>query len=226
MNLPELAADDPDGAQRNLDMCMQHWSHKRFYVQHFSALYDQVQTDLYRGDPESAWRRIAQRQGAIVRSMLMRVQLSRAYAHQTRARCALAMADSGRNARAMLQLAQRDAQRVEREGQAWTLPLAELLYAAVAASRDQKPQAITFLEKAIVHFERVDMVLYAAVVRRRLGQLVGGSAGRELLQRAEDWMASQKVVNPDRFTHAFAPGFPLDTPPLERAGEVTGYTDG
>ena len=163
MNLPEWAADDPAGAERNLESCMQLWTHKRFHVAHLSALYDQVQTDLYRGDPGSAWQRIAQCQGAIVRSMLMRVQLSRA--------------SPTRHARSLRWPWPMSA-RILGPCSAWLngTPVVSSVRDRPGRSRwpncctlrwprrgGRSREAIALLEKAVVHFQRVDMVLYAAV---------------------------------------------------------------
>lgn len=210
MNLPSLAADQPDTAQQILDDCMRHWSDSRFFVQHFSALHDQIQIDLYRGDPAAAWTRILGHRRAVARSLLMRVQLSRAFTYQTRARCALAMAQRLENPRSLLRLAEKDALRVKREGQHWTLPLAELLLAAVAAARGQTPLTIELLEKAVIHFDKADMVLYAAVSRRQLGIMCGGRSGAELIATARRWMNQQGVADLNRLCQMCAPGFPRE----------------
>jgi len=52
------------------------------------------------------------------------------------------------------------------------------------------------------------MLLYAAVAGRRRGQLLGGDAGRELVQNAETWMIGQGIRNPARWSAMYAPGFP------------------
>ena len=64
------------------------------------------------------------------------------------------------------------------------------------------------LEKAVVHFDRADMVLYAAIARWQLGKIQGGPAGEALVAAARDWMQSQGVVCPERLCRLFAPGFP------------------
>ena len=57
-------------------------------------------------------------------------------------------------------------------------------------------------------FEAVDMGLFAAAARRRLGTLLGGDAGRALIAQADAWMAAQEVRNPARMAAGLAPGFP------------------
>jgi len=54
------------------------------------------------------------------------------------------------------------------------------------------------------------MQLYAAVSRRRLGALVKGDRGRELLRQSDEWMAAQDVRNSALLTRMLAPGFPGD----------------
>ena len=54
------------------------------------------------------------------------------------------------------------------------------------------------------------MLLCASVAELRLGQLLGGTDGRVLIDRAEAWLTSQSVRRPDRVADLFAPGFRLD----------------
>ena len=51
------------------------------------------------------------------------------------------------------------------------------------------------------------MLLYAAAARRRLGEMLGGDEGRALVETADAWMRSETIVNPERMTEVFAPGF-------------------
>jgi len=50
--------------------------------------------------------------------------------------------------------------------------------------------------------------LFATVARRQRGQLLGGAAGRELVQEADAWMTDQGIHNPVRWSAMYAPGFP------------------
>jgi len=51
------------------------------------------------------------------------------------------------------------------------------------------------------------MNLYAAAARRRLGEIVGGERGQELITDADAWMERQKIKNPEKLTRMLAPGF-------------------
>jgi hypothetical protein len=56
-------------------------------------------------------------------------------------------------------------------------------------------------------FERADMRLYAAAARHRLGNLLGGERGQQLVAEAEAWMTEQRIKNPAAMTRMLAPGF-------------------
>ena len=71
-------------------------------------------------------------------------------------------------------------------------------------------RAREFLGRAIVRATAADMALVESSARRRLGQLVGGDEGADLVREAEGWMRSQGVANPARTTELFAPGFDFD----------------
>ena len=56
-----------------------------------------VQTALYRGDAEAAWRLLLEQQSMLRRSLMTRVQVFRIESLYLRARSALAMAAGNRN---------------------------------------------------------------------------------------------------------------------------------
>jgi eukaryotic-like serine/threonine-protein kinase len=49
--------------------------------------------------------------------------------------------------------------------------------------------AARLLDEAASRPEAVDMGVFAAAARRRLGQLLGGERGQTLMDQADDWMA-------------------------------------
>jgi hypothetical protein len=51
------------------------------------------------------------------------------------------------------------------------------------------------------------MTLYAVVARHRLGEMIAGDRGRELREKANEWMSGQLIKNPARIMNLMAPGF-------------------
>ena len=50
------------------------------------------------------------------------------------------------------------------------------------------------------------MKLYAAVAKRRLGEITGGVDGQRLIDEADRWMREQKIKVPEKITRMLAPG--------------------
>jgi serine/threonine protein kinase len=203
-HLTWLATDDPEGAASDLRGLMERWSRQGFHVQHLTGLMGQLQIDLYSGDGAAAWQRIMAEWPALAGSLFLRVQVVRIFMVHLRARSALAAAGKQPS---LLRAAERDARRLEKENMAWSVPLAQLIRAGVAASRGDRSRAEALLAKAVTGFDAADMGLFAATTRRRHGQLLGGDAGRDLMTRADAWMADQQIKNPSRMTAMHAPGF-------------------
>jgi hypothetical protein len=125
----------------------------------------------------------------------------------SRARSALAT--SGTKApRLLLQTAEQDARRLERERTPQSKPQACLIRAGLAMHLKNKQAAIAHLQDAANGFAQSSMNLYLAATRRRLGSLLGGSEGRELTDSAAAWMASQGIQDQRRMTAVLVPGFP------------------
>ena len=210
MNLVWLGADDPDEGERQANAAMERWSHEGFHRQHYNHMLARIQTELYRGDANAAWRLIDGNWAAMRRTSLFRIQILRIEAAYLRARGALLMASCGADRRRFLAVARGDARRIAREQMAWSNPISLLLNAAAACVEGRSALAPDLLERAAADFDRADMQLYAAITRRRLGALVKGDRGRDLRRQADEWMAAQDVRNPALLTRMLAPGFPED----------------
>ena len=105
----------------------------------------------------------------------------------------------------LLRAAERDARRLHREGMAWSRALACPIRAGIAAARGDRSRAATLFAEAVTQLEAVDMNLYAAASRRRLGEILGGDEGRAQVERADSWMRQQTIQNPARMADVFAP---------------------
>jgi hypothetical protein len=204
--LATLADDDPDRADRELREVMDMWTQQGFHVQHQNAVFGVMQIEVYRGNGLGAWEHINQKWPEIRRSMLSHIQVIRIVDIFWRGCCALtAAAQSDRSAR-FLRAARRDIRCLYRERMDWAVPLAQLLQAGGAALVGKKTDAVKLLSQAAMNLDRLDMGLYAASARRRLGMLLGTEEGERLIQSADDWMASQQIQNPVRMSALYAPG--------------------
>ena len=67
--------------------------------------------------------------------------------------------------------------------------------------------AVAFTKQAMTGFEFSGIKGHAAAARLRYGQLIGGDAGREAVEGAEAWMASENIANMSRVAAMLAPGF-------------------
>jgi hypothetical protein len=201
-----LAADDPVRARDEVIAAMTTWPRKGFHLQHYSSLVALAQIEMYTGDYEVAWKHIEGQIKALEKSMLLRIQGLRIDALHIRGRLALASA-VGDQGEQHLRLAEKLAAQIEREEMAYANPFATLIRAGIAHRRGDDRRAISLLEKATNDFDAAHMRLYATASRRRLGEMIGGDRGRQMIARTEEWMAKQEIKNPARMMNLLAPGF-------------------
>ncbi|MDX6444856.1 MAG: eukaryotic-like serine/threonine-protein kinase [Blastocatellia bacterium] len=206
MNPIWLAADDPDRARDEVISALTTWPREGFHLQHYSSLVALAQIELYTGDYEVAWRHIEGQIKPLEKSMLLRIQGLRIEAKYLRARLALASAVGSRRER-RLRIAERLAHSIEKEQMTWSNPLAMLIRAGLARRRGDDARAVKLISQAIEGLEASDMALYAATARRKLGEVMGGDQGRELIAQADHWMTKQQIKNPAAVANLMAPGF-------------------
>jgi serine/threonine protein kinase len=213
-HVAHLAADDPQTAREQLRRAIRQWSPRGFHLQHYWALYGEIETALYCADGGLAWNLFRDHYPAVRGSYLLRVQPILIFTLYMRARCAIAgssrisigipsVAEGEAN---LLRYAERDARKIERQKMRWADPLAALLRSALAFKRGDASTSVTLLAKAEDGFRSVDMRLFAAAARRRHGQLLEGDCGKVLVDTADAWMADQGIRNPARMASMLAPG--------------------
>lgn len=208
-NATWLFADDVASARDALTEALAEWPEQPFGSPHYMAITAQGRIELYAGTARQGWEAIERSWPALKRNGLFRVQAVRTTAHQIRATCGIgASRETPRGAAPLLATAERDAAAIAAERAPYTAPVAALIRAGVAAARGDEAAAARELRAALGGFDACHMKLFAAVTRRRLGEVVGGDEGRTLVQDANAWMAAHGVVNPSRTTAALAPGFP------------------
>jgi hypothetical protein len=198
--------DRPGEAVEELRDAMARWSPSGFLQIHASELFHRTDFALYRGDASAAWENLQLGWPRLSRSLLLGLQTIHIPALYLRARAALALAAEGGARRALVESAERDARRIEREKAHWGAPVAHLIRACVAVIRGEPERGLTWLDMAEAGFDAADMALHAAVARSRRGGLIGGDEGRALIVSAHGWMAGQGVSNPARMSTMLAPG--------------------
>jgi hypothetical protein len=203
MTFTWLAQGQPEQAEQNAEDALQRWSQRGFHLQHYNRLLTLAQCALYRGDARGALARLNETWPQLERSMLMRIQALRVEIWHARGRAMLAALRKGGSAAEV----QRIAHRIAGERMAWTTPMSAILLAGVHRHRGQLEAARVDLERAAAGFEAVDMQLYAAVARMRLGALIGGDRGAEQRTAALRFFEAQGIADPDAFTRLLAAGF-------------------
>jgi hypothetical protein len=208
--LARLAADEPDEADEEVSQIMVRWSQQGFHRQHHDALFARVMIALYRsrGVGPSAWELIRDQWIHLRSSHLLRMPLFRIDILQSRGRTAIAAALSSSEPRFLLRVAEADARRLEAERLPCPTALAQIVRVGVAGARGNFQAARIHLASAADRFNVLDMRLWEWAARRRLGSLIGGREGQDLVSQADVWMSSQAIRNPARMAAMLCPGFP------------------
>ncbi len=208
-NATWLFADDIAGARGALTEALAEWPEQPFGSPHYMALTAQGRIELYAGTPRTGWEAVERSWPALKRTGLFRIQSVRITARQIRASCGVAASHTAPSGSApLLAAAERDAAAIAAERAPYSTPTAALLTAGVAARRGDEAAAARALRVALAGFEACHMKLFLAVTQRRLGELVSGDEGRALVNQANTWMTTHRIVNADRMTATLAPGFP------------------
>jgi serine/threonine protein kinase/tetratricopeptide (TPR) repeat protein len=211
LNAIWLAADDPHRARAEVIEALKAWPQEGFHLQHYSAMLAMTQLELYTGDAEVAWRHVEGQWKELKQSMLLHNQVLRIEATHLRGRALLASALSSNLKRSekesRLKMVEKLAQKITKEKTLWAAGFVSLLRAGVASQRGNRSNVITLLSGAVDEFDRANMELYATAARRRLGEVIGGEQGKELVDEAEVWMRRQQIKNPPAMTRMLAPGF-------------------
>jgi hypothetical protein len=198
-NVVWLVRGEPAEARRMLDA--RRWTPPSgsFHLQHFFEVTARVDIDLYEGNAATTRERLGPMLHALEHSLLMRLQTARAMACWLLARLALAEDDD--------EAAEAYARKLDREGLPTTAVCALLLRATLATRARDDAEALGALDEAIAIADAEGFLLWAAVGRRRRGELVGGDEGSALVHEADLWMEGQGIKSPPRFAAFVIPPF-------------------
>jgi hypothetical protein len=172
------------------------------------SLWSETDIAIYEGRGSDAWDHISRAWGPLQRSLLLEVQMIRITMLDLKGRAALAAAcdtvTQGER-RHMLRLVNRYARRMMREDVRWAAALALMLRGGIAKARGQQDEATVLFAEAHETFTTVDMMLHAAVARRRHAQLSDGTGGPSAIEEVDAWMRRQGIKNPAAMAQMFAP---------------------
>jgi len=175
-----------------------------FQLLHFFGVQASAHIPLYTGRGSEAFD-IVEQSWADIRSKACTTQHVRIEAFGLRGRAAVAAAEAGDRRRdKLLAIADQCSRRIDKEGALWGSALSALLDAGIANQRGNREGAVHSLEAAIEGFAERRMALHEHVARNCRGLLTGDAAERD---RAESWLAGQRIREPDKFSRLFAPGF-------------------
>ena len=207
--LLRLAAGHPQEGLEEIRLASERWSQEGFHLNHYLHLVGRVEIALYLAD-SVAWTEIETTWPALVRSQLLRIQVTRTEALHLRCRAAMAggqiLGASSARGRKLFREARRTLRRLEKQTHPWSKPFARLVHAGLASNVGRKEEAVHHLAAAAARFDSLKMALYAAASRRRRGQLLGTADGAQLIDDSDRWMRSQGIEEPARFADVLAPG--------------------
>ncbi|MBS2019250.1 MAG: AAA family ATPase [Deltaproteobacteria bacterium] len=201
-----LVADDLDGA-RHIATVGSPGSSKAPTAGHWGAFISLASLDRYRGDGLAAWRKVDEISSALDRSPLMRSAMVRIFSHYERGLSACAAAAAGHDRHRAIRTATKWSKELSKEKLRYGPAFGHLLRAGIEAVRGDREASLAELDRAVPKLDEADLGYLASCARYRRGEMLGGSVGRELMERARAFFVAQGVVNIERCLAMSAPGF-------------------
>jgi hypothetical protein len=171
---------------------------------HWQHLQSSAWTELYAGAAAKAVEVLDRGLPPIRRAFLYRVYLIKATGTLARTAAWLGALSDGAPAPRRLRAA------IERAcgglgGDPMSRAVARLAAAGLAVLRGDLDAAAADYRSAALGFDAADTTTVAAAARWRLGELLGGDAGRALVDQARAALVAEGIVRPDRVVAMFAP---------------------
>ncbi|HXU65243.1 MAG TPA: protein kinase [Polyangia bacterium] len=199
-----LLGDDPARARREAREAMAAWSARGYHIQHWYQLIADTQTDLYEGDGEAAFQRLAAGWAPLRGSMLLQMHHTRTVAVHLRGRAALAgaAAADGRARHERLELARRCALQLRR-GTGWGTAMGALLMAGVERVAGRSGEAASWAARAVDETGTHHLALFQAAARCTAGQVTGDA---QASAAGESWMREHGARTPKALARMLVPG--------------------
>jgi serine/threonine protein kinase/tetratricopeptide (TPR) repeat protein len=199
-----LLADDPRRALREVEEAMERCPTRSVHL--YFALLASAQAELYVGPGSESLTRIDAEWERVESTYMLRIVTAFVQAHHLRARAALSAAVGHPDARALRARALRDARQIDRKPLPQAHAFACSIRGIVAAQEGDHTRAARQFDESATVFEAQSFALYAAANRWRQGEMLGGEAGRALIEAAATFMRSEEIRNPPRMVEMLVPG--------------------
>jgi hypothetical protein len=186
---------------------MGQWTQKGFHLQHWLFMVHVGDIDLYVGEAAHAYDHFMLNMRPLEKSFLLRAAHVRALTFLTRAKLAIASIEARPTLRAIrIAEARRMAILLEREHDPWMHVFAAMIRAMAANAAGDRATAIAALRAGVTRADATDFHVYGVPIRYRLGELLGGAEGRELVEQARAVFSAEGVRNPARWVATCLPG--------------------
>jgi hypothetical protein len=208
-----LLADDANGYRVILRAARRQW-HEQLEQQQwpdYVLAIGEAYVDVYSGDPGTAWARLDRERHKRAGALFKIAGAGQRWIEVHHGRCAAAaLGAPGRpqgDPRALAASLERCRKDLARHpSEAWC-GFAMMFEGALAAHAGQPERALSALQRSVAHLEAAGLTLSAAAASRRVGQLLGGDRGRQILAAGDALMQAQSVSNPEAMTELYCPGY-------------------
>jgi tetratricopeptide (TPR) repeat protein len=207
----ELAAGNVATARERLDSATWPDNPIWFHVQSWYELEGESLYGLYTGEPDATLTRLEPTFARMDASPLKRVHI--VWCLQRFLHAILALSCERRPEAEVLHLARATSRWLASGATVYSWPMAEILAAALAEREGRRDAARRHWARASARADAAEMADLAATARFRLGQLLGGDEGAELVRLAREWAASEGVAG-DTFFDLTSPRRPRTMPLL------------
>lgn len=207
MPICELVADRPDLAMAIVIQSLGMWTRRNYNLQMAVSVFSRTWIHLYRGEAADAHELNTREWPELGKTHFLRVSGTRQWLRFSRAQSALALAVSTTGREGLLRIAEQEARRLQADDKPFAAPLSALVRAGTAGIGGNRELAVVLLEQAAAEFQRLDMAMFSAITKRRIGELTAGEPGLALIRESEEFMRAEGVVNPSRMADAFAVSF-------------------
>jgi hypothetical protein len=159
---------------------------------------------VYLGNARLSLEQLQSEQPALEKDGFLRVPFIHAAFRFYRGGSALAVArQRGTNAAKLHAIARNDARTLLEIRAPFARPFGHTLNAWLALDDSDPERAVAHLRTAILAFEAIGVLTYAAALRRSLGRVIGGDEGATLVVQAEQAARTMGVADFDAMTRGF-----------------------